>query len=187
MAQQIPLPRRSYTAHTNKQPGSLEQLEIFAEDEIDIKDFSERPANNIIPSTPPRKTRAYIQDLIPTTGCPDYMAMNHTVMGIPKPTLPEIRSLLTEKRKVPIAWPACLKRSPPKVVFNNNDIYMRSTESGENLYEEPQESKATEEVPEPQEKNMRVLYKLNVNDITNVTSTPHKEEFNDQNYEAIED
>ena len=34
---------------------------------------------------------------------------------------------------------------------------------------------------------MRVFYKLNVNENTNVTSTPQKEEFNYQNYEAIED
>ena len=64
---------------------------------------------------------------------------------------------------------------------------MRSTESGENLYEDPQESKASEEVQEPKDKNMRVFYKLNVNDNTNVTSTPYEKEFNDQNYEVIED
>ena len=57
----------------------------------------------------------------------------------------------------------------------------------ENLYKEPQESKATGEEQEPKEKNMQVFYKLDVNDNPNVTSTPHKEEFNDQNYEAIED
>ena len=162
-------------------------MEVFTEDEIDIKDFSERPANDMRPPKPPRKTKAYIQDLIPPPESPDYMAMNHMVMGIPKPPLSEIWSLLMEKRKVPIGWPACLKRSPPKAVFNNNDIYARSTECGENLCKELQESKATEEVQEPKEKTMRVFYKLNINDITNVTSTPCKEEFNDQNYEVIED
>ena len=71
--------------------------------------------------------------------------------------------------------------------FNNNDIYAKSTDSVENLYEEPQEKKAAEEEQEPREKNMWVFYKLNVNDNANVTSTPRKEEFNDKNYEAIED
>ena len=85
------------------------------------------------PPKAPRKTKAYTQDLIPPPGSPDYRAMNHTVMGIPKPPLTEIRSLLTEKKKVPIGWPACLKRSPPKAAFNNNGIYVRSTESGKNL------------------------------------------------------
>ena len=83
--------------------------------------------------------------------------MNHAVMGIPKPPLPEIRSLLMDKRKVPIGWPACLKRSPTKAIFSNNDIYTKSTESGENLYEEPHESNATEEEQEPKAKNMRVF------------------------------
>ena len=115
------------------------------------------------------------------------MMMNHAVMGIPKPPLLEIRSLLTEKRKVPIRLPTCLKRSPPKAAFNNNDIYAKNMENGENFYEEPQESRATEEEQEPNENNMKIFYKLNVNDNTNITSTPHEEEFSDQNYEMIED
>ena len=124
---------------------------------MDIRDISERPTNDMRPPKPPRKTKAHIQNLIPP-GCPDYMVMNHMAMGIPKPPLPEIRSLLTEKKKIPIGWPACLKRSPPKAAFNNNEIYVRSTKSGENLYEEPQENRATEEEQEPKQKNMRVFY-----------------------------
>ena len=73
------------------------------------------------------------------------MAMNHPVMGNPRSPLPKIRSLLMDKRKVPIGWPACLKRLPPKAASNNNNIYAKSAENVENLYEEPQESKATEE------------------------------------------
>ena len=34
---------------------------------------------------------------------------------------------------------------------------------------------------------MKIFYKLNVNDNTNVTSIPCEGEFSDQNYEAIED
>ena len=79
-----------------------------------------------------------------------------------------------------MGWPACLKRSPPKAAFNNNDIYTKSTENGENFYEEPQESRATEEEHEPKEKNMKIFYKLNVNNNTNITSTPHEEEFSDK-------
>ena len=86
--------------------------------------------------------------------------MNSTVMGIPKPPLQEIRSLLTEKKKVPIRWPACLKRSPPKAAFNNNDIYVKSTKSDKNLYKEPQENRAAEEEQESKEKNMRVFLQV---------------------------
>ena len=149
---------------------------------MDIKDFSEKPTNGMRPPKPLRKTKAYIMDIIPPPGCPDYMAMNHTVMDIPKPSLLEMRSLLTEKRKVPIRWPACLKRSSPKVAFNNNDIYAKSTENGEKFYEELQESKTNEEEHEPKEKNMKIFYKLNINDNANIVSTPCEEEFSDQNY-----
>ena len=113
--------------------------------------------------------------------------MNHTVMGIPTPPLLEIRSLLTEKMKVLIGWPACLKRSPSKATFNNNDIYAKSSKGGENFYEEPQESKTSEEEHEPKDNYMKIFYKLNIDDNTNIASTPHEEEFSDQNYEAIED
>ena len=77
-------------------------------------------------------------------------------MGIRKPTFQEIRSILPEKRKVPRGWPTCLKRSPPKATFQNNNIYARSTESSENLYEEPQEMKIQEEQG-PKEKNVCVF------------------------------
>ena len=50
-----------------------------------------------------------------------------------------------------------------------------------------QDSRTTVEEQEPKEKNMKIFYKLNVNDSTNITSSPHEEEFSDQNYEVIED
>ena len=82
---------------------------------------------------------------------------------------------------------ACLyKRSPPKATFNNNNIYAKSTESSENLYEEPCERKA-EGDQGPREKNIRVFYKLNIDENTDITSTPHKEEYNEQNYESVEE
>ena len=60
-------------------------------------------------------------------------------------------------------------------------------ENGENFYEKPQENRATKEEQEPKEKNMKIFHKLNVNDNANITSTPHEEEFSDQNHEVIED
>ena len=112
VAQQIPLPKTSSPTHTDKQLGLLEQLVVFTEDEMDTREFSERPANGIRPPKPPRKTKNHIQDVFPPPRFQNYMAMNHPVMGNPRPPLSEIRSLLMEKRKVLIGWPACLKRSP---------------------------------------------------------------------------
>ena len=39
----------------------------------------------------------------------------------------------------------------------------------------------------PKEKNMHVFYKLNVNENGDVTSTPHEEEFDERNYESVEE
>ena len=113
------------------------------------------------------------------------MVMNHAAMGIPRPALPEIRSFLPEK-KVPIGWPGCLKRSPPKATFNNNDIYARSAESIKNLYEEPHDNKTIEDQG-PREKNMRIFYKLNIDEDTHIASTPHKEDCDEQNYKSVEE
>ena len=112
---------------------------------MDVRNFSESPTNDLRPPKPPRKPKVILQNLTPPPGCSDYVAMNHAVMGIPKPPLPEIRSFLPDKKKVPTGWPACLKRSSPKATFNNNDIYARSTESSKNLYEEPHENKTKED------------------------------------------
>ena len=175
VVQQVPLPRTSSPC-PNSQTGSLEQLDTVTEDDMDIRDFSKRPASDIRPPKPPRKTKVICQNLIPPPVCPDYVVMNHAVMDIPKPTLSEIRAILPERKKVPRGWPTCLKRSPPKATFHYNDIYAKTTGCSENLYEEPQEMKAQEEQG-PKEKNMCIFYKLNVNENGDVTSTPHKEEF----------
>ena len=58
VAQQIQLPRTSSLGPTNSHLGSLEQLENFIEDDVDIRDFSERLANDMRPPKPPRKTKA---------------------------------------------------------------------------------------------------------------------------------
>ena len=53
-----------------------------------------------------------------------------------KPHRTEIWGILSDKRKVPHGWPACLTRQPPRVAFKNNDIYMIDDEDG-NTYDEP--------------------------------------------------
>ena len=153
VAQQVPLPRSSSPCPNNNQTSSLEQLEPETEDDLDIRDFSERPTNEKRPPKPPRKTKVILQNLIPPPGCPDYMAMNATIMGIPNPQHTEARGIIPEKKKVPRGWPACPKRSPPKAAFHNNDIYSKSTESSENLYKEPKE-RETQEEHSPKEKNV---------------------------------
>ena len=95
-----------------------------------------------------------------------------TVPG--KPHRTEIWGILSDKRRTPHGWPMCLKKQPPRAAFKNNDIYMINDEES-NKYEEPRE------------KSMRVLYKLKVNKDPASKNMPHEEEFDDDNYESIEE
>ena len=99
--------------------------------------------------------------------------MNGTV-GPTKPYHVEIWGILPEKRRTPYRWPACLKKQPSRVAFRNNDIYLVNGEDSD-PYEEPQE------------RNVRVFYKLKVNEDPASKNVPHEEEYDDDNYESIEE
>ena len=186
VAQWVPLPRSSSPYPDNNQPGSLEQPEPKMEDDLDVRDFSERPMNDSRPPKPAHKPKVMLQTLFPPPpGCPDYIAMNATVAGILKPQSMEIRGILPEKKKLPRGWPTCLKRSPLKATFHDN-IYAVHEDESEDHYEELKENESQEE-EEPREKNKRVFYKLNVKDNIVLTNTPHAEEYTDENYESVEE
>ena len=77
----------------NNQTGLLEQVEPETEDDMDVRDFSERSANDKRPPKSPQKHKVMLQNLIPLPDCPDYMAMNAAITGIPKPQHIEIRGI----------------------------------------------------------------------------------------------
>ena len=80
----------------------------------------------------------------------------------------------SQKKEEHHGWPTCLKKQPPRVAFRNNDIYMVNGEDID-LYKEPQD------------RNLRVFYKLKVNKDPVSKNVPHKEEYDDDNYESIEE
>ena len=100
--------------------------------------------------------------------------MNAVAATPAKPHRTKIRGILPDKRRVPHGWPTCLRRQPPRAAFKNNDIYMVNDEEGD-IYEEPKE------------RHPRVLYKLKVSKNPASKNMPHKEEFNDNNYESIDE
>ena len=104
---------------------------------------------------------------------PTYIAMNMKAAPA-KPHQVEIWGILPGTRRTPHGWPACLKKQPPRVAFKNNDIYMVNGEESD-PYEEPQE------------RNVRVFYKIKVNEDPTSKNMPHKENFDDDNYESIEE
>ena len=103
-----------------------------------------------------------------------YLAMNAVAAKPAKPHQTEIQGILPDKRRILHGWPTCLRKQPPRVAFKNNDIYMVNDEESD-TYEEPKE------------RNPRVMYNLKVCDDPTLKNMPHEEEFNDDNYESIEE
>ena len=125
VAQQIPVPRSS-SPYPDDRPGSLEQLELETDDDIDIRDYMERPTNDRRPPKPNKRwgPRLMIQNNCPTPQTsPTYLAMM-TASGPMKQPLKEIRGILLDKKKMPHRWPACLKKTSQKVAFGNHEIYI---------------------------------------------------------------
>ena len=100
--------------------------------------------------------------------------MNAVAAAPAKPHRTEIQEILPDKRKVPHGWPACLRKQPPRVAFENNDIYMINDEEANN-YEEPRE------------RHPKVQYKLKICDNPASKNMPHEEEYDDDNYESIDE
>ena len=138
------------------QPGTLEQLEPDTDDEIiDITDYAERPSND---KRSPWHVQKYVTHTLTQGHCPTpqtsptYIAMNAmTAVPAKPPSNGNLGNPLQTKEEHPCGWPACLKKQPPRVAFRNNDIYMVNGEE-------------SDPYKEPQEWNVRVFYKLKVNE-----------------------
>ena len=103
---------------------------------------------------------------------PTYLSMNAEAAAPAKPHRTEIWGILPDKRRVLHGWPACLRRQLPRVAFRNNDIYVVDDKEG-NIYEEPRE------------RHPKVIYKLKVCKDPTSKNMPPEEEFDDDNYESI--
>ena len=160
-----------------KQTSALEDLEPDTDNDIiEVTDYSERPSNDERSPRPKQMntTHATSQGHCPTPqNSPTYLAMNAAAAAPAKPHRTEILGILLDKRKVPNGWPACLSRQLPRVAFKNNTIYMVNNEEANN-YEEPRK------------RHPKVQYKLRVYNNPASKNMPHKEEYNDDNYESID-
>ena len=87
-----------------------------------------------------------------------------------KPHRNEVRGILPDKRRVTHGWPACLRRQPPRVAFQNNDIYIVDDE----------------EYKEPMERQPKVQYKLKLCDNPAAQNMPLEEDYINNNYESID-
>ena len=154
---------------------TLEDLEPDRDDNMaDIADFFERPSNE--KRSPRPKQTDLIQGYSSTAqNSPTHIQMNSAAAAVPaKPHRNEIWGILLDKRKVHHGWSACLRRQPPRVAFKNNDIYVVDDEESSN-YEEPRE------------RHPKVQYKLRICKNPTAKNMPHEEEYDDINYESIDE
>ena len=165
----LPLPKQTST-HKDLEPD-------MDNDIIDIMDYSERPSNDKRSLRPKQTDMTHMttQGHCPTPqNSPTYLAMNAAAAAPAKPHRTEIWGILLDKRKVPHGWPACLRRQPPRVAFKNNDIYMVNDEEA-NSYEELRK------------RQPKVQYKLKICENPTSKNIPHEEEYDDNNYEFIDE
>ena len=104
---------------------------------------------------------------------PSYIAMNMATVPA-KPHCIEIQGILPGKRRTSHRWPTCLRKQPPRVAFRNNDIYMVNSEE-------------SDPYKELHKRNVRVFYKLKVNEDPVSKNMPHEEDFDNDNYKSMEE
>ena len=153
----------------------LEDLEMDMDDNmVDITDFFERPPNE--KRSPRHKQMDSTQGHCPTPQySPTHVQKNSIAAAVPaKPNRNKIWGILSDKRRVPCGWPAHLRRQPPRVAFKNNDIYIVDNEESSN-YEKVRE------------RHPKVQYKLRVCKNPSAKNMPHEEEYDDNNYESIDE
>ena len=118
-------------------------------------------------------TQTMTQGHCPTPqNSPTYLPMTTAEATPTKPHRTEIWGILPDKERVPHGWPACLRKQPPRITFKNNDIYMVNDEESDTY-------------KELKERHPRVMYKLKVSEDPASKNVPHEEEFNEDNYESI--
>ena len=152
-----------------KKTSTLEDLETDTDDNmVDMTDFFDRPPNE--KRSPRPKQAKSNQEQCPTPqNSPTHAPKTAAVPA--KPHKNEIWGILPDKRRVPHGWPACLGGQPPRVAFRNNDIYIIDDE----------------EYEEPRERHPKVQYKLRICENPAAQNMPHEEEFDDNNYESIDE
>ena len=163
---------RSSSPYPKKKTHTLEDLETDTDNNmVDMTDFFDRPQNE---KRSPRPKQAETEsEQCPTLQNSPTHAPKSSVSTTPpaKPHRNEVWGILLDKRRVPHGWPACLRRQPPRVAFRNNDIYVVEDEDYE----------------EPRERHPKVQYKLKFSDKPAAQNMPHKEEFDNNNYESIDE
>ena len=169
VAQNLDSLPRSSLPYPKRKTCTLEDLETDTDDNmVDMTDFFDRPQNE--KRSPRPKPINSNSEQCPTP----QNSPTHTSKPPVLPTKPHrngIWGVLPDERRVPCGWPTCLRRQSPRVAFRNNDIYVMDDEDDE----------------EPRERHPKVQYKLRLSDNPAAQNMPHEEEFDNNNYESIDE
>ena len=169
VAQNLDLLPRSSSPYLKKKTRTLEDLKTDMDDNmVDITNFFHRPQNE--KRSPRPKPIDNNSENCPTPqNSPTHMAK--LPVSPVKPHRSEVQGFLPDIRRVPHGWPACLRRQPPRVAFQNNDIYIVDDK----------------EYKEPRERQPKVQYKLKIADNRAAQNMPHEEDYSNNNYESIDE
>ena len=174
VAQNLDSLPRSSSPYPKKKTHTLEDLETDTdENTVDMMEFFDRPQNEKRSPRPKQAKTDSEQCPTPQNSHTHTHTPKSSVSTTPpaKPHRNEVQGILLDKRRVPHGWSACLRRQPPRVAFRNNDIYVVEDE----------------DYKEPRERHPKVQYKLRLCDSPAAQNMPHKEDFDDNNYESIDE
>ena len=165
---------RSSSPYPKKNTHTLEDLETdTVNNMVNMTGFFDRPQNE--KRSPRPKPVEHNSEQCPTPqNSPTHLPKSSvptTPISPTKPDRNEIWGILPDKRRVPCGWPACLRRQPPRVAFQINNIYVVDDE----------------EYEEPRERHPKVQYKLKITDNPAAQNMPHEEDYSDNNYESIDE
>ena len=160
---------RSSSPYPKKKTRTLEDLETDTDNNmVDMTNFFDRPQNEKR-SPRPKPIESNSEQCPTPQNCPTHVAK--PPVSPVKPHRNEVQGILPDKRRVTCGWPACLRRQPPRVAFQNNNIYIVDDE----------------EYKEPGERHPKVQYKLKIADNAATQNMPHEEDYGDNNYESIDE
>ena len=172
VSQNLDLLPRSSSPYPEKKTSTLEDLETDTDDNmVNMTDFFDRPQNEKR-SPRPKQAKTNAEQCPTPQNSPTHTSKSSVSTTPPaKPHRNEVWGIFPDKRSVPHGWPASLRRQPPRVAFQNNDIYVIDDE----------------EYEEPRERQPKFQWKLKLCDNPAAQNMSHEEDYSNNNYESIDE